>query len=731
MMNLRAFSLVIFLTISGAVFADDPGITKVRLIQDTDTSYILEVDIAQSLLWTIKEPVLPERFRLSDIVYENQSGWITLKFKITTTDKPLSHKDVIVLPWTRNGVDVTAQWMDGQTYKGLFNRTLNGIHIPLKDLMPFQKTTLEVISEGFIMGSKHLFFKIVHVLLIIVLVWAFPSFKALQYLFTITLGQMVAMIFVDMGVPGFDLLLSDLLLILIILLVSYSVIYKIKFNYLYLLLFAAGAVHGLSLVHEIKVLELQPVQRIQSLFAFNLALDLGHYLFALALLIIIPFLKKKFSDTKWVPIITGSLAVFLMLLIGRENIFSNNLQILELQASPTSTIYKTSAQAPNMSTRQVQRGTGLMTTPLMVYLSVEQFEVRLEILVQASAAIQYLNIDGNGSSTISVELQDQIKNGIQEAITSTDTTYINNQLATPTDVITNFVTLSRGGVALRGTPVEENVDEAILGITLIYDLATFPDSIFVNWQLFPDSVQRIEASAVDPHGTFTVMLTPDANSILWKSRLVGYKVPAIEAIVAEQQPQAMISYLLWIGLTFFIIYQVVKKKPVLVNSWIISLLVLGFILYPFVRVQMNLPFMPQGKPSPERASSIVNDLLTNVYRAFDRRNENDVYDRLALSVSNNQLTEIYMQNRQSMALENRGGARANVDEVNIQKLYTINRDNDGGYVADTRWTVRGSVNHFGHTHYRQNQYRALVSFSIDKDIWKIGNIEILDTKRLY
>ena len=84
-----------------------------------------------------------------------------------------------------------------------------------------------------------------------------------------------------------------------------------------------------------------------------------------------------------------------------------------------------------------------------------------------------------------------------------------------------------------------------------------------------------------------------------------------------------------------------------------------------------------------------------------------------------------------MALENRGGARANVDEVNIQDLFEIEGDKNGGYIADCQWTVRGSVNHFGHTHYRQNQYRAYVSFFIDNNNWKIRDIEILDTRRLY
>ena len=270
-----------------------------------------------------------------------------------------------------------------------------------------------------------------------------------------------------------------------------------------------------------------------------------------------------------------------------------------------------------------------------------------------------------------------------------------------------------------------------LGITLIYDIEAFPDSIFVNLKLFPETVQLIEASAVDPHGAFTTILSPDENTIQWKSRLAGYQVPAIEAIEVEKQPQALISFLLWLGLLLFIIYQMISKKTIIGKQWILIALVMGFIFYPFVRFQMNLPFMPHGKPSTERASIILNDVLTNVYRAFNRRIEEDVYDRLALSVSDNQLTEIYMQNRQSMALENRGGARANVDDVSIQELYTLNRNKNGGFVADTRWIVRGSVNHFGHTHYRQNQYRALVSFSIDNESWKINNIEILYTRRLY
>jgi hypothetical protein len=54
-----------------------------------------------------------------------------------------------------------------------------------------------------------------------------------------------------------------------------------------------------------------------------------------------------------------------------------------------------------------------------------------------------------------------------------------------------------------------------------------------------------------------------------------------------------------------------------------------------------------------------------------------------------------------------------------------------GFVADATWTVRDAVNHFGHMHYRQNQYRALVTFVHESEIWKINSVETIDEKRIY
>ena len=59
--NLRPllFFLILSFAFSLKLFADDPGIAKVRLIQQSDTSYIFEVDIPQTFLGSFKEPILP------------------------------------------------------------------------------------------------------------------------------------------------------------------------------------------------------------------------------------------------------------------------------------------------------------------------------------------------------------------------------------------------------------------------------------------------------------------------------------------------------------------------------------------------------------------------------------------------------------------------------------------------------------------------------------------------
>jgi hypothetical protein len=178
---------------------------------------------------------------------------------------------------------------------------------------------------------------------------------------------------------------------------------------------------------------------------------------------------------------------------------------------------------------------------------------------------------------------------------------------------------------------------------------------------------------------------------------------------------------------------VVFKQRNIKGPWpsaAVALVCLGFLLYPFVRSPAALPFVSGWAPSTARTEVILHGLLTNVYRSFDVRDENRVYDRLAMSVLGDQLAQIYLQNRKALAFENRGGARATVDEVNILSVNQVEKSETGGFAADAAWTVSGSVSHFGHTHYRQNRYHARVLFVMDGSVWKVREIELIEQERV-
>ena len=72
--------------------------------------------------------------------------------------------------------------------------------------------------------------------------------------------------------------------------------------------------------------------------------------------------------------------------------------------------------------------------------------------------------------------------------------------------------------------------------------------------------------------------------------------------------------------------------------------------------------------SDRQAVTVLESLLKNIYRSFDFREEEDIYDRLATSVSGDLLTDIYLQNRKSLVVTQAGGAQARVKEVKIQDV---------------------------------------------------------------
>ena len=729
-----------FLQFTSLALADDVGITKTRLIQKTEKSYVLEADVPQALIWAIKTPIFPDRFQVAGQEYITQSGWIVVQVTATTSSEPLSKKDEILLPWLRNGAALTVQWLDGSINQGLFLRSLEGIRIPLETLLSSDQSLRELSREHFLIGLKHIPFKGIHLILVSVLVLLSPSRKVFRYLLYYSYGQAVSMLLFDMGVPGFDLLYSDILGSILVFILAGITVRDAKTNAHLPLLFLCGLLHGLAYSNEIKNLELVVTHKLPALFMFNLALDMGHYLLATVFLLSLWLLKKsallgnrpKFEITskKVAAYGLGTLSFTVSLLLYHEHVVPGNTDLVSFESSRIATQYSLPISQTKPTGGQRPKGARRLTSPIMTYLSVEPYEVRQEILVQARAAVQLLGVDDKGKGSIPTDSLEPVKQGVIEIFKNAHPVLIDGQEAELLLARADFVALGPAGVMIRPEPVPESLDNGIIGLTFIYETSGMADAIAIDWQLFSDTVQKVTATTIDPFGGTTMVLTPADRQLRWKSRLSGYRVPVIEEIGVEKKRFPLISLFFFVFAGLLLIVSLTRKSFQLRKSVVLSLVGLGFVFYPFATYPLTLPWLSQWTPAPERASFILEELLMNVYRAFDVRDEGRVYDRLAVSVTGDQLTKIYLENRKSLEFENRGGARANVDKVKMISIGKINRSVGGGFVADALWTVSGSVSHFGHTHYRQNRYHALVTFIVDANSWKIRDIELLDEKRL-
>ena len=730
--KIHTFLLLLILIFSpSVVIADDVGITKGRLIQTSERTYVLEVDITQALVWAIKAPIFPDRFQVSKLEYINQAGWIVVQATATTTGEPLSARDEILLPWMRNGAALTVQWLDGSVHQALFLRSLEGIHVPMRMLIPSSQSLREFCIDHFTFGLKHLTFKWVHLLFVGILALLAPSRELFKILLYFSFGQACSLILADVGFPGFDLLFADILGTLLVLMLAHAAVRHRSVRPYLALVFLYGLLHGLAYAQECSLLELRLDQKVPALFMFNAAVDIGHFAVAILLIAVVRLLARLPHSRKIASYTVGVWSVALLAALFQEHVIAGKTDVLGLGGSQMATQYTLPTSQKRQSGGRRPQGARRLTNPVMSYLSVEPHEVRQEILIQARAAVQFLGMNDKDMGNIPIESLGPVKRGILDVVREANPISIDGEPAVPILSRADFVTLGPAGVIVRPEPVAESLDNGIIGLTLVYETPGMADEIRIDWRLFSETVRKVEATTTDPFGGATMILSPEENGLHWKSRLSGYRVPVIEEVIVEKQRLPVVSIGIFLVALVFLTPSI-RRKPLLSGRPVLLGIVgLGFVAYPFLRLPVDLPWVTQWKPSTERTSIILDGLLTNVYRAFDVRDESRVYDRLATSVMGDQLTQIYLENRQALELENRGGAQANVDDVELLSVKQVTASEEGGFVADALWTVSGSVSHFGHTHYRRNKNHALVTFEKDGDAWKIRRIEMIEEDRLF
>ena len=367
-------------------------------------------------------------------------------------------------------------------------------------------------------------------------------------------------------------------------------------------------------------------------------------------------------------------------------------------------------------------------SPMTGFIYVEPFEVRKEIIVRPHDIQQWVDLGLEGRDTIPAAEQDEIKRKIVEFLEPHFKVRIDGVAVEGELDRVNFLRRT-----LKSSTVVDNQEiellPATVGVIYVYPTAGLPQNVEMDWDIFTEKMQRVPSASVDQAGPLPVILEPDYSVLRWDNYL---KNPDIPTLVEIQAPptrlQKISAWARWLALALSL-----ALLLVIVRGWtragrppypalaglVICLLASAYLIHA----------NRESRLDSDRLRQLVGDLLHNVYRAFDYRGEEVIYDVLARSADGSLLTDIYLETRRGLELSNQGGARVKVKDIEILETSLI--DTQGSTLKiEGRWNVSGSVGHWGHVHQRRNGYQATLEISEIDGEWKLTGLEILEEERL-
>ena len=370
-------------------------------------------------------------------------------------------------------------------------------------------------------------------------------------------------------------------------------------------------------------------------------------------------------------------------------------------------------------------------SPISAFLYVEPFEVRKEIVIRPKDLEQWIDLGLAGRDVIPVDEQEELKARIVEWMKDRNPVTIDGRPAEGFLDRAHFIyrTLRTSGVV--DPPRDLDVTSATLGVIWVYPTESLPDSAAMTWELFSDRVPRIPGAVTDEAGALPYFLTEDDNILGWENFLTNPTTPGLVPVEAPPTggriPASIVLITAIVGLVLTVL---LASRSIRAGSGIPRWGVPAAVVL-LLALAVSARFVTRaGQLSDDETRTVVSGLLLNVYKAFDYRQEEVIYDALARTTSGDLLTDVYLETRKSLELANQGGARAKVRTLEVTEATNESVGRSGSFRSHASWNVHGSVGHWGHVHQRVNRYDAELTVEVIDGAWKITELDVLQEERL-
>jgi hypothetical protein len=368
-------------------------------------------------------------------------------------------------------------------------------------------------------------------------------------------------------------------------------------------------------------------------------------------------------------------------------------------------------------------------SPMNIFLYVEPFEVRKEFVVRPVDLARFTELDVRAHEPIPAARRDAVLAQIADFLATRAPVTIDG--VRPEPILDRIHFLKRGLRMTRVVTADEPVDgtNAIVGAIFVYPVDGIPKDVRLDWDLFDERITRVPGTATDEAGPMPCFLSPEDNQLHWVNYLKGSTLPGkIEVQSPKSHISVPVGFSVGLALALGLWILAWRRRSWALGHAAVALAVVAWLI-PTPTVDIPVPSRVRA-PSGEEAAPTIHALLYNIYRALDFRDEEVVFDRLAQSLSGDVLERVYLEMRKGLRLENQGGARVRVREVDLLEVVPAEAEAAGTLRYRAKWHATGSVGHWGHTHMRTNQYDAEVTLAGIKGQWKIADIQILQEQRV-
>ena len=356
------------------------------------------------------------------------------------------------------------------------------------------------------------------------------------------------------------------------------------------------------------------------------------------------------------------------------------------------------------------------------FIYVEPYEVRKEVIVRPVDLQSWVDLGLDGRTTIPAEIQPELKRRVAEFLRDHHPVEIDGASITPELARIHFLERTLRTSRVIEPPEDLDIYSAVLGVIFVYPTEGLPERVTMEWDLWSERLQRVPAASVDQAGPLGTYLEPEWRVLEWQNFLKNPELPTLTDVLPP--PSSIASAALW--LRWMLLAMAIaalfwmRRRPIPRAPLALALTATSVVCFWLAR---------DAYIDDARSREVVSALLHNIYRAFDHRGEERIYDVLEQSVAGDLLERIYLDTRRGLVLTSQGGARAKVKEIEIEAL-SAERADEGAFRADATWSVGGSVGHWGHVHQRRNRMRAeLLVAPVDGD-WKLIDFDLIEEERL-